>query len=170
MRTLLLMRHGAAASPPGFADRERPLTNRGRGRSLRAGDEIRGRRPLPERILVSPAVRAQETWEAYALGLQAPENIEAVVETDGRIYENTVDDLLDAVRETIDDVSSVLVIGHNPSISGLAGVLDDDPENPIRSELAEGFPTSSVAVFEFDSVWSELREGEARLAEAVVRR
>ena len=170
MRTLLLMRHGAAASPPGYADRERPLTNRGRGRSLRAGDDLRRRQPLPERVLLSPAVRARETWEAYALGLQAPQNIESVVETDGRIYQNTVDDLLDALRETIDDVTNVLVIGHNPSIAGLAGVLDESTQNPLRSELTDGFPTASVAVFEFDTVWSELREGEARLTEALVRR
>ena len=166
----MLMRHGAAASPPDAYDRGRPLTNRGRGQSLRAGDAIRERGLMPERVILSSADRAQETWDAFLLGLDVGPDIEGTVETDSRIYDNTIDDLLDVIRETQDDVKVVLLIGHNPSVSGLASVLDEDPDNLVRAELAAGYPTATIAIFEFDGSWSELREGSARLTDVVMRR
>ena len=39
----------------------------------------------------------------------------------------------------------------------------DDGEDDLSNEMATGFPTSAVAVFELDGDWAELEEGECRL-------
>ena len=55
-----------------------------------------------------------------------------------------------------------MVIGHNPTMAYLAQVLDNG-EDDLSNEMATGFPTSAVAVFEFDGDWAGLEEGECRL-------
>jgi phosphohistidine phosphatase len=56
--------------------------------------------------------------------------------------------LLAIVAETADDVGTLALIGHNPSIGQLAFSLDDGSGDPaVREELAEGYPTAAVSVF-----------------------
>ena len=71
---LLLMRHGEASYTLGATDKERPLTDRGRAESARAGAWIKAQGLAPELILCSSARRTQETLAA--LGLDAPSVIE----------------------------------------------------------------------------------------------
>ena len=47
-----------------------------------------------------------------------------------RIYDNTVEALLEAIRKSHEDVRTFAVVGHNPSIRELAGVLDDGQGSP----------------------------------------
>ena len=56
------------------------------------------------------------------------------------------------------------MIGHNPTMAYLAQLLDDGEATPeLEGELLAGFPTSAVAVFEYDGAWADLGEGSARL-------
>ena len=63
-----------------------------------------------------------------------------------------------------DAVSALVVVGHNPTMAYLAQLLDDGEGDPaVVGELAGGFPTSAVAVFEYDGSWADLAEGSAHL-------
>jgi phosphohistidine phosphatase len=56
---------------------------------------------------------------------------------------------LDLVIDVSDDVSSVVVIAHNPGIGTLANVLDDEStEVPERQQMRLSYRTSACAVFE----------------------
>jgi phosphohistidine phosphatase len=56
------------------------------------------------------------------------------------------------------------VVGHNPSVERLANDLDDGDGDPdSREQLADGFSTSGIAVFEIAGEWSDLREHAATL-------
>lgn len=169
-RRLLLLRHGKAANPPAVRDVERPLTNRGRGQALLAGETVRERGLLPDRVVLSPSRRTRDTWDAFAIGLQVSEDLRDGAESDDRIYDNTLDDLLSVVNETPDDVETLLLVGHNPAIAGLAGVLDEDGSGPAHRALAEGFPTGALAVFSVDEPWPAVRAGTAKLDDFVARR
>ncbi|GAB3427273.1 SixA phosphatase family protein [Flindersiella endophytica] len=168
-RTLVLLRHGKAESPVATADIDRPLSNRGRGQSLLAGEALRERDLTPQRVVISPSLRTRETWDACAIGLAAADDVKLVVEVDDRIYANTLDELLDVVNETGDDIDILLVVGHNPSVAGLAGVLDEDGSGPAHRKLAEGFPTGALAVFELDVPWAQVRAGSATLKDLIRR-
>jgi phosphohistidine phosphatase len=151
-RRLVLVRHGKAAD--GDVDVERPLTERGRRDSAAVGRWLTGHGVRPDRILVSPAVRAQQTWASMTTELGVSED--AVI--DGRIYDNDADRLLQVVHNTPDGVTTLALIGHNPSFEQFAHDLDDeDGDERARSELAAGCPTCAVAVFETNTPWRDLR-------------
>jgi phosphohistidine phosphatase len=158
-RRLLLLRHGKAESPPGVADRDRPLAKRGRRQSEYAGAECRQRDLVPDLVVVSPSLRTRETWDAFAEGLQS----ELEVDIDPRIYANTVDDVLDVLSEIPEETRTVLLVGHNPSIEAVAGALDHDSARGTDTSLADGFPTGTLAVFEVDASWHQLTTAPDRM-------
>ena len=60
-RRLLLVRHAQAAAGP--VDAERPLTKRGALHAAAIGSWLAQAGLVPDRVLVSPARRALQTWE-----------------------------------------------------------------------------------------------------------
>ena len=157
-RRLVLVRHAQAAG--GGVDADRPLTPGGARHAATIGSWL-GRAGLrPDRVVVSPARRAVQTW-AQAGG-RLPEAAAPVVEA--RIYDNTVEGLLAAVRATPDDVRTLVLVGHNPSIGELAAVLDDGEGSPVaRRDAGDGFPTGAVAVFALAAPFAAVGPGAGRL-------
>ena len=89
---------------------------------------------------------------------------------DARIYDNTVEALLAVLRETPEDVQTVAVVGHNPSIGELAAVLDDGQGiASARRDLAAGFPTGGVAVFSLAAPFAAIEPGGATLSDFTSR-
>jgi phosphohistidine phosphatase len=151
-RQLVLVRHSKAAG--GAVDRDRPLADRGVAEAPAVGRWLADRGIAPDRVLVSPARRARQTWELAAAEL--PAAAEPVV--DDRIYDNTVEDLLDLLRDTPAEVGTLAVVGHNPGIHDLARTLDDGRgDDAARAELAARYRTSGVAVFDIGDPWAEVR-------------
>ena len=111
MRRLVLFRHAEAGSAE--EDFERPLTDLGRAQAAAQGQWLATRDVRWDRVLSSPAVRTLAT--ARAAGLKVTHPIPA-------IYEATVGELV-RVLESHADASVVCLVGHNPSLSGLAGFL-----------------------------------------------
>jgi phosphohistidine phosphatase len=164
-RTLLLIRH-AKAVQDADTDRVRELSSRGRRDGAALGRWLADHDLVPERVVVSPARRAGQTWEAAAAVTGGPA---AVV--DKRIYDNSMDSLLSVARETPGQVSSVAIVGHNPSMHAFAYSLDSGAGSTTASEaLASAYPTSAVAVFEVTSEWSGVTLGQVPLVEFTVPR
>jgi phosphohistidine phosphatase len=97
-------------------------------------------------VLCSTSERTRETLER--LSLDAPVSYEP------GIYDNDVDTLLDLIRQTGDDVGTLLLIGHNPSFHQL--VFELTGSGP------DTFPTSALAVIELDGGWAEAWPGAGR--------
>jgi phosphohistidine phosphatase len=109
-------------------------------------------------VLVSPALRTQQTWEriAAALGCSA----EPVL--DERLYENALDLLFEVVRESDEEVQTLLVVGHNPSVGEFARAVDDGEGDPAaREALAAGFPAGSFALFDVETPFAVIGPGGA---------
>ena len=67
MRRLLLLRHAKAErSEPGTKDHSRVLIDRGRKDAAKIGTYMAGHALVPDRVLLSPAARTQETWKYAA--------------------------------------------------------------------------------------------------------
>ena len=148
-RTLLLVRHAQAGNAP--LDADRALTEHGVEQARAIGAWLAEHALVPDRVVVSPARRAAQTWAAAAEGLAAAEPT-----VDPRIYDNTFDAVLEAIHETPDDVGCLAVVGHNPSIGGLAHELGD-------GSFDSGFPAGGVAVLELPGPYAALEPGTARL-------
>jgi phosphohistidine phosphatase len=160
-RRLLLIRHAKADA--GRVDMKRSLTAKGARRAAAIGAWLEAAGLVPDRVVVSPARRAVETWEraAEVLGTAAMPPV-----VDARIYDNTVEAVLAVVRETPEELQTVAVVGHNPSIGELAAVLDDGQGSASALQhLAAGFPTGAVAVFSLATPFAAIEPGGAILSE-----
>jgi phosphohistidine phosphatase len=155
---LVVIRHAKAGEAP--LDIERPLTDRGQRDAAAIGDWLHAQGVVPDRVVVSPARRATQTWFGVAAHLeQTPEPM-----LDERIYENTLDLLLDIVTETPAGIGTLALVGHNPAFAALAYELDDGSgDAEARRELRSGFPTSAVAVFDLTCAWSAVEPGSGTL-------
>jgi phosphohistidine phosphatase len=134
-KRLVLIRHAKAVQ--GAPDRSRTLSERGRTDAAAIGRWLREMDVVPDLAVISPSTRTMQTWQlaAEVLGV----SVRAV--HDARVWHNKAASLLDIVAEQEDDVATVAIVGHNPSMHSLAVDLAGSSD-----ELAE-FPTSTVAVF-----------------------
>jgi phosphohistidine phosphatase len=162
-RRLLLVRHAQAAAGP--VDADRSLTEPGARRAGAIGAWLAEAGLAPDRVLVSPARRAAQTWEQAAPSLEAaPRPV-----VDARVYDNTVEALLAAIQETPADVRTLVVVGHNPSVGELTDVLDDGRGSPAaRRDVDAGFRTGGVAVFHLATPFEAVGPGGATLSDFTV--
>ncbi|MQA83102.1 MAG: histidine phosphatase family protein [Streptosporangiales bacterium] len=159
-RRLLVLRHAKAESGLGLADVERPLAKRGKKDASAAGRWLRAAGMPIGLVVCSPALRARQTWAAAAAELaESGAGGDVPVRYDDRLYRNTVESLGEVVRETDDEVDSLLLVGHNPSVQQLVATLIADAD-PV-----EGFPTCALALVEFTEPWAALAEDAGRLAQ-----
>ena len=108
---LLLWRHAEAED--GEDDMKRRLTERGHKQAKAMAGWIRKHQPKDLRIIVSPAVRTQQTAEALKLPF----------ETNRKIGPEACVSELIAASGWPQASGSVLIVGHQPSLGRLAGLL-----------------------------------------------
>jgi phosphohistidine phosphatase len=162
LRRLVLLRHAKAE---GFAasDHERRLTERGLADAAAAGRWLAEQGLRPDHVLASDARRTQQTAAAVleAVGQDLPDE---AVEASPALYAADVDTALDLLRELPEDAATVLVVGHNPTISVVSALLDDGTgDAAAAAEAAGGHPTAALAVLEVDGSWADLGVAGARL-------
>jgi phosphohistidine phosphatase len=117
LRQLILMRHGHAEELRD--DFARHLTEVGRSAARRAGQALAAAHFSPQRILTSSAPRAFETAQLVADCLGQGQELEAVP----ALYLAEEGPYLSALRALPDALARVLLVGHNPTLSALAGKL-----------------------------------------------
>jgi phosphohistidine phosphatase len=128
MRQLILLRH-AEAQPKqaGISDFDRALTGHGRTEALDAAACLKQAAIRLDAVLVSPALRARET----ALIVAAQLDFDQKLLYDDILYHGDAQALLGTLQRCNGHASSVLLVGHNPSVSMLARRLADAlPTNP----------------------------------------
>ncbi|MEN3120864.1 MULTISPECIES: histidine phosphatase family protein [Janibacter] len=160
-RTLILLRH--AEPEPGRAgqdDRERPLSEPGRAQAQEVGRWLRERGLGCDEVMCSPALRTRETMQEVAEAGCS----EAEVRIEHRLYNADAEDVLSVVRESTDDASVLLVIGHAPGLPAAASLLADGEGRAHAHEcLGQGFPPAAAAVLRFSGHWEDLAFGAAQL-------
>lgn len=156
MRTLLLLRHAKSDYPSGVDDHGRPLAPRGIREAGLAGEWLRAEAPPIDAVLCSTATRTRQTLERA--GIAAP------VSFVDRIYDATPGIVLAEINGVTDDVQTLLVIGHEPVMSGLALALADDRSDAgVVAEIESKYPTSALALLRVSTPWRELELGGASL-------
>ncbi|GAA5044177.1 histidine phosphatase family protein [Nocardia callitridis] len=159
---MILMRHGKSAYPDGVADHERPLAPRGLREAGLAGQWLREVVAPIDTIRCSTALRTRQTLEAT--GLSAP------VEFDADIYEGTPASLIELIQLTDDTVETLLIVGHAPGMPWTSWELASNRDSTQATELSRKFPTSALAVLEFDRPWAEIDHGTGELVHFHVAR
>ena len=161
MLRLLLLRHAKAAPHDPARDHARGLIERGRGDAKRLGQFIAGQKPAIEAAVHSGATRTKET-ATIALG-QLPTGVP--VSIDPRLYEANAAEFLAVLRSLTDSAKTILVVGHNPSIAEVALRLAGGGDKEARQRMSLKFPTSGLAVLDFDAAhWADIGLGAGRLS------
>jgi phosphohistidine phosphatase len=138
--TLILVRH-AKAEPHAGDDHARRLVERGRVQAVELGAWLRAQGVAPDRVVVSTAARARETWEGTGLG--------GPVELADDAYDATTEDLRAIVAGTDVSVRTLVLVGHNPGMERLAWELDDS--QVARDLTNRGMSTAGAVVVELDA-------------------
>ncbi|MCL3861945.1 histidine phosphatase family protein [Actinotalea sp. K2] len=163
-RRLILLRHAKAEPSGGVADELRPLALAGRSQCGSIGAGLVAADLLPDHVLVSSAVRTRQTWELVRSamgGVPEPD-----VDVTDRVYEARTADLVSLVREIDDRVRTLLVVGHEPTMSGVAAALSGSGDDTALAQVRTGLTTGSYALLEVAS-WSALAPRAARLLDVV---
>jgi phosphohistidine phosphatase len=164
---LVLLRHAKSAYPHGVPDHERPLAGKGRRNAQAAGEWFVAEGPHPDLVLCSDATRARHTWEIIAGSLEPAPPVRLSPE----LYYSGATELLDLVRHQPDDVYTVVVVGHEPTLSEATmqvAAVGSDPT--ALAQVERKFPTSAIAVLRLADGWSSLRPGSAVLERFAIPR
>lgn len=166
-RRLVLVRHAKAdpADRGGPGDHGRALTDRGRRQAAATGAllDAAGLGAV-DLVLVSSAVRAQQTWAGMASVLRAG----AVAVEDG-LYETSPQALVHRLAAAGDDVAALVVVGHEPVVGATAAALaGEGSDGAALARVRAGAATGSASVLELDGAWGDLALGRCRLVAHLV--
>lgn len=156
-RTLVLLRHAKSAYPDGVVDHDRPLAPRGRREATLAGEWLRANLPAIDAVLCSTATRTRETL--------ARTGIDAPVRYVRRLYGATAGAVIEEINAVGDEVTRLLLVGHEPTMTQLALGLTkpDDANTDAAQRISAKFPTSAMAVLRFAGNWKGVELGSAEL-------
>lgn len=154
MRELHLIRHAKSSwDDPRLPDYGRPLNARGVRDASQMANLLAATFTSPPMLVSSPAKRAWQTAVAFARALGVPDRM---ICREPAIYEADAQKLLDVISGSNDDITQVLLFGHNPGISEVAHQLAQCPFGSL--------PTCGVASLALDiSHWRDVRPECARL-------
>ena len=134
-RTLILVRHAKSDWSAPVDDQHRPLARRGRRQAPATRRWLAEHLPAPELVLVSVAVRAQQTWELLASELPVlPPDVP--VHSEEAVYTFSGKTLGQVVASLPAHLNRVLLVGHNPALEELLEHLTAQQLRLTTSALA----------------------------------
>lgn len=154
MKTLYLVRHAKSSwEDAGLSDHDRPLNQRGERDAPQMGKRLKKRKPQPEVIISSSAVRAKTTAKALAkeIGFSKSD-----VTIDERIYGAGPKDIVSIIHEMDNKIDCTMLVGHNPTFTDLV--------NTLGHCNIDNIPTCGMAVLTFSvDSWKDVKNGKGEL-------
>lgn len=154
MKTLYIVRHAKSDKDHSVPeDIDRPLNPRGYTDAHTMGSKLNDTRKKPELIISSPAVRALTT----ALIFSRKFNYDAKkIILEPQLYETGAKEYLKVIAGVDNSVSSVMLFGHNSTITNLV--------NDLTKPFTENVPTCGVIGISFATDnWKEITPGAGKL-------
>ena len=165
--TLILMRHAKSDWANDLPDIARPLSPRGARDAVAAGEWLDSTALEPNLVIVSPAVRTQQTWQLVSESMQwAPTAV-----TDRRVYAADPEVLLQILHELPEDLGTVVLVGHNPGCELLVSDLASaDGDADAFARMATKYRTLGTAILGVSTTWAEVGHNQCDLLDFVVPR
>lgn len=149
MSLIILIRHGSAERFGVEGDVSRNLTDHGRDQARRLGVDLAALAGPVDTAVVSHAVRAQQTADLVLESVKAGERL-----VDSTIYSGGCDEMIEIINAALGE--SVMIVGHEPTISHCACVLDP-------SQDLWGVPTATALIIDCDKPLAQVRGGDCQL-------
>jgi len=151
MKTLIIVRHAKSSwDNPMLTDHDRPLLEIGKKRTRLVVNKLQDLHLKPDLIISSSAIRALETAQYLAKGLDYPKE---AIKTSSAYYMASTRDLLNEFFDMPDRFNTVMMVGHNPTLTNLA--------NNFLTRPLDNLPTSGIVklCFKTDS-WDQILQSE----------
>ncbi len=151
MKILYLVRHAKSRwENHAEKDFDRSLNERGKKNAEFMAKVIFEKGITIDKIISSPAKRALTTAKVFANKLQIKEK---EIQFEENIYEASRKMLLDTIHQLDDEISSVMMFGHNPGLTLLA--------NYFGATEIDNLPTCGIVGFAFEvNHWQEVDKGK----------
>ncbi len=119
-KVLLILRHAKSSwKDKKLDDHDRPLNKRGRREAIKMGEYLKKMNMMPDTIITSSALRAIETTK-YTCRYSGYNNL---VEVNFSLHQGGIDAYINALTAVANDKQKLLIIGHNPDLEELAGII-----------------------------------------------
>lgn len=152
-KSLFLFRHAKSDWDANFSsDHKRPLALRGINAAKTMGHLLAKSNKLPDLVICSTATRARQTLDLA----EKHGNWRCESHYSDALYECHSGEVIEFIQQTNDSVNSIMLVGHEPTWSGLTSLLIGGGN--IR------FPTAAIARidFYFDS-WRNIKAASGEL-------
>jgi phosphohistidine phosphatase len=147
MKKLYLIRHAKSSWKIDAAhDMDRPLKGRGIRDAYNTSQWLKEQEVRPQLIISSPATRALHTALIFSKNLNYSYSN---IQIEAGVYEASTQELFRIVRGLDDQHLSVMIFGHNPTIT--------DFVNKCIDHRIDNVPTTGVACLKFNEAhWAEI--------------
>ena len=157
MKTLYLVRHAHAENKNTRTDFLRELDAEGKSEALKIANLFISKNIQPQLIVSSNAERTLQTSNIIAEKIQYPSG---QIIADARLYTADEAQYLVILKEMNNSVDSLMITGHNPSISEFAHAL--------TGQFSENMATSSCVKIQFNTDdWSGISWRSGKLIEYI---
>ena len=153
MKTILFLRHGKSSwKEEGIDDTLRQLKSSGIQEIIEVSTFFKEKNLCVDKIISSPAVRAYSTAMIFMNLLSIPNKILTI---DSNIYESTPSLIIKVIQKNPDTINSILIVGHNPSISSTIEHLTANAYNELPTGALVALQTSSES-------WKEIKKNSCK--------
>ncbi|NVJ52928.1 MAG: histidine phosphatase family protein [Campylobacteraceae bacterium] len=152
MKTLYIMRHGEKdTTNPNVDDYDIQVTPKGLKDVENVSKKLKKENVLPDLLVASPAVRTKQTAQIIAKEL----GYEKSIMYNEVLFQAFVNEVIESITYTFDDIDTLMIVGHNPSLTALGVNLVGLKEKIL---MGEGLK------IEFDcNSWTSIDISNARL-------
>ncbi len=155
MKRVVIVRH-AKSDPFGYDDDfHRDLTDRGESDASKISQRLKKLHVFPDLVIASPATRTMHTASIYCqnLGIEI-----SSIRQEEVLYEGlTTQSFVAMLHELPDNVQTVFLFGHNPTVHSLAYNL--------ASSFNSDMPTCATVAIDFNvDRWSEVSARKGQVA------
>tara|TARA_Y100000782_G_C10185078_1_gene266033 strand:+ start:1974 stop:2477 length:504 start_codon:yes stop_codon:yes gene_type:complete len=144
MKRVYLVRHAKSSREDSrLNDFERPLNERGESDAALMAEVLKKRKIHPDKIICSSSKRTLQTAHIFAkiLGYKKED-----IRVTDKLYLTPTKDYIKKIQQLNPDFESVLIIGHNPSLTELA--------NDLSGSFIDNIPTCGiVSILYKDDGW-----------------
>ena len=150
MKNLTLIRHGKSGYELGLSDKQRTLNERGIEQSIMVAEKYVEHLPQNYQIISSVAYRAKMTAEIFAKVFKFPVN---EIQFSEDLYTFDGHELTSIIKSTNDNVTNLLIFGHNDAITHFV--------NKFGDINIDNVPTAGLVSIDFDTdIWSKINTGK----------
>jgi phosphohistidine phosphatase len=155
------MRHAKSDwAVPGTSDFDRPINKRGNKSAIRIGQWMLQNECIPEKIISSPAVRAKQTIELVVNQFDGKSKKGIIYEED--LYLASFDTLLENIQLYKNDLSSLMLVAHNPGLEDLIHFLAGQSDYEYK-----GMTTANLVIFEYTDNQFDVETDKGELIEFI---